>query len=68
MKILEPYMVNEMQLLKKITIDILNKTDEEVCQADYDDFYSVANETAWQTILTYNPKKNVNIIHIYISV
>lgn len=47
MKMLEPYMRNNMQHLKKMTRSILSKTGEEIYDLDYDDFYSIANETAW---------------------
>lgn len=41
MKMLEPYMRNNMQHLKKMTRSILSKTGEEIYDLDYDDFYSI---------------------------
>ena len=41
MKMLEPYMRNNMQHLKEMTRSILSKTGEEIYDLDYDDFYSI---------------------------
>lgn len=51
MKMLEPYMRNNMQHLKEMTRSILSKTGEEIYDLDYDDFYSIANETACRALI-----------------
>lgn len=69
MKMLEPYMRNNMQHLKKMTSSILSKTGEEIYDLDYDDFYSIANETAWKTIMTYNSARKCKYdTYLYASI
>lgn len=41
--VLEPYCENDMKRLKRISRSIFMKLNESLSNADYDDFYSVAN-------------------------
>ena len=45
LSIIEPYCENDMQLLKKISKSIFMRFREPLSEADYLDFYSVANMT-----------------------
>ena len=55
--ILQPYCENDMQQLKRISRAIFTKLGEPLTEADYDDFYSVANMTLWQAYKSYDPDK-----------
>lgn len=59
LKMLQPYCDNNMQLLKKISKSIFLKMNEQLVQADYDDFYSVANMTLWLAYGNYSPDRGV---------
>lgn len=58
-KLIEPYIANEMQRLKKITNRLIS-TYGGVSNFMYDDFYSIANEQLWRAVITYDEKKNDN--------
>lgn len=53
-KLIQPYLNNNMTLLKKITKNILNSIGIKINEVDYDDFYSIANMTLWQAIVEYD--------------
>lgn len=53
-KLIQPYLNNNMTLLKKITKNILNSIGIKINKVDYDDFYSIANMTLWQAIVEYD--------------
>lgn len=52
--VLEPYCKNNMRLLKNISRSIFLRFNEPLTEADYDDFYSIANITLWQCYNSYN--------------
>ena len=52
---LEPYCEDGMRLLKRISNSIFRRFNEPIARADYDDFYSLANETLWKAYNAYNP-------------
>ena len=52
--ILQKYSKNDMQLLKRISRSILSKMNDDLSDMDYDDFYSIANETLWKACETYS--------------
>ena len=58
--ILEPYCENDMRLLKSISNSIFRWFNEPITNADYDDFYSLANETLWKAYNAYNPDMGVS--------
>ena len=51
--ILELYCKDNMQLLKKLSKSIFLRLNEPLTEADYDDFYSIANMTLWQCYNSY---------------
>jgi len=57
--LLQPYCENEMKLLKRISKSIFMKFNEPISNADYDDFFSIANATLWQAYQSYDPDKGV---------
>lgn len=57
--ILEPYCEDDMRLLKRISNSIFRRFNEPLAEADYDDFYSLANETLWKAYNAYNPNMGV---------
>lgn len=57
--VLEPYCENDMKRLKRISRSIFMKLNESLSNADYDDFYSVANLVLWQAYNSYDPKMGV---------
>lgn len=57
--LLQPYCENEMKKLKRISKSIFMKFNEPISNADYDDFYSIANATLWQAYQAYDPDKGV---------
>lgn len=58
--VLQPYCENDMQLLKRISKSIFSKFNEPLTQADYDDFYSIANLTLWQAYNSYDPDMGIS--------
>ena len=52
---LEPYCENDMRLLKRISNSIFRRFNEPIAESDYDDFYSLANETLWKAYNAYDP-------------
>lgn len=57
---LEPYCENDMQRLKRMSNAIFRRFNEPLAKADYDDFYSIANETLWKAYNAYNPDMGVS--------
>lgn len=57
--LLEPYCEDDMRLLKKISNSIFRRYNEPLAKADYDDFYSIANETLWKAYNAYDPDMGV---------
>ena len=60
LSIIEPYCENDMQLLKKISKSIFMRFREPLSEADYLDFYSVANMTLWQAYNTYSDDMGIS--------
>lgn len=60
LSILEPYCENDMQLLKKISKPILMRFREPLSEADYSDFYSIANMTLWQAYNIYSDDMGIS--------
>ncbi len=58
--VLQPYCENDMKLLKKISRSIFMRFDEPLSEADYDDFYSIANMTLWQAYNAYDSNMGVS--------
>lgn len=58
--VLQPYCENDMQRLKKMSRSIFMKFNETLANADYDDFYSIANETLWKAYNSYDPDMGVS--------
>lgn len=59
LSMLQPYCENDMKKLKKMSKSIFMKFNEPLTNADYDDFYSLANLTLWQAYNSYNPDNGV---------
>ena len=57
--VLEPYCENDMYKLKRMSRSIFMKFNEPLSNADYDDFYSVANLVLWQAYNSYDPDMGV---------
>lgn len=57
--LLQPYCENDMKQLKKMSQSIFMRFNEPLTNADYDDFYSIANMTLWQAYNSYNPDMGV---------
>lgn len=57
--VLEPYCENDMRKLKRMSQSIFMRFNEPLTNADYDDFYSVANLVLWQAYNSYDPKMGV---------
>lgn len=57
--LLQPYCENDMKLLKKVSRSIFMKFNESLSNADYDDFYSLANLTLWKAYNSYDPDMGV---------
>lgn len=60
LSILEPYCENDMQLLKRISKSIFMRFREPLSEADYSDFYSIANMTLWQAYNTYSDDMGIS--------
>ena len=57
--VLEPYCENDMYKLKRMSRSIFMQFNEPLTNADYDDFYSVANLLLWQAYNSYDPDMGV---------
>lgn len=57
--LLQPYCENDMRQLKKMSRSIFMRFNEPISNADYDEFYSIANMTLWQAYNSYNPDKGI---------
>lgn len=60
LEILQPYCENDMRLLKRMSKSIFLRFNELLTEADYDDFYSIANITLWQACQTYNSDMGIS--------
>lgn len=60
LSLLQPYCENDMKKLKQMSRSIFMRFNESLTNADYDDFYSIANITLWQAYNSYNPDMGVN--------
>ena len=58
--ILQPYCENDMQRLKRISKSIFMRFNELLAESDYDDFYSIANETLWKAYNSYDPDMGIS--------
>lgn len=58
--VLQPYCINDMKLLKRISHSIFVKFNEPLTKADYNEFYSIANMTLWQAYKSYKPDGGIN--------
>lgn len=58
--VLQPYCDDEMRMLRSISRSIISKFKERLTDADYDDFYSIANITLWQAYNSYNPDMGIS--------
>lgn len=58
--VLEPYCKDNMRLLKKLSKSIFLRLNEPLTEADYDDFYSIANMTLWQCYNSYSSDKGAS--------
>lgn len=57
--VLRPYCENDMKQLKRMSRTIFMRFNEPLTNADYDDFYSIANITLWQAYNSYDPEMGV---------
>ena len=57
---MQPYCENDMKKLKRMSRSIFMRFNEPLTNADYDDFYSIANITLWQAYNSYDPDLGVN--------
>ena len=60
LEVLQPYCENDMRLLKRISKSIFMRFNEPLTEADYDDFYSIANMTLWQACQTYDSNMGIS--------
>ena len=60
LEVLQPYCENDMRLLKRISKAIFLRFNEPLTEADYDDFYSIANMTLWQACQTYDSNMGIS--------
>ena len=60
LEVLQPYCENDMRLLKRISKSIFLRFNEPLMEADYDDFYSIANMTLWQACQTYDSNMGIS--------
>ena len=60
LSLLHPYCENDMRKLKRMSRSIFMRFNEPLTNADYDDFYSIANITLWQAYNSYDPDLGVN--------
>lgn len=57
--LLQPYCENDMKKLKQMSQSIFMKFNEPISNADYVEFYSLANMTLWQAYNSYNPDMGI---------
>lgn len=60
LSMLQPYCENNMKKLKTMSKSIFRRFNEPLTEADYDDFFSLANLTLWQAYNSYDPSMGVN--------
>ena len=58
--VFEPYCKNDMRLLRSISKSIFLRLGESLTEAEYDDFYSIANITLFQAYNSYNPDMGIS--------
>lgn len=54
LSLLQPYCENDMRQLKRMSRSIFMRFNEPLTNADYADFYSIANITLWQAYNSYD--------------
>lgn len=57
--VLQPYCENDMRQLKRMSRSIFMRFNEPLSNADYDDFYSIANLVLWRAFNCYDPNTGV---------
>lgn len=57
--VLQPYCENNMRQLKRMSRSIFMRFNEPLTNADYNEFYSIANLTLWQAYNSYDPEMGV---------
>lgn len=60
LSLLQPYCENDMRKLKRLSNSIFMRFNKPLAKADYDDFYSIANETLWKAYNAYNPDMGIS--------
>lgn len=60
LSVLQSYCENDMKKLKRMSRTIFMRFNEPLTNADYDDFYSIANITLWQAYNSYDADKEVS--------
>ena len=60
LSVLKPYCENDMHLLKRISKSIFMRFSESLSEADYSDFYSIANMTLWQAYNIYSDDMGIS--------
>lgn len=59
LSLLQPYCENDMKKLKRMSRSVFMRFNEPLANADYADFYSIANMTLWQAYNSYDPETGV---------
>lgn len=57
--LLQTYCENDMKKLKRMSRSVFMRFNEPLTNADYADFYSIANITLWQAYNSYDPEMGV---------
>lgn len=60
LSLLHPYCENDMRKLKRMSRSIFMRFNEPLTNADYDDFYSIANMVLWQAYNSYDPDRDIS--------
>lgn len=60
LSLIQPYCENDMKKLKQVSKSIFMRFNEPLTGIDYDDFYSIANETLWKAYNSYDPDSGVS--------
>lgn len=60
LSLLQPYCKDDMRLLKRVSKSIFLRFNEPLTEADYDDFYSIANMTLWQASNSYSADMGIS--------
>lgn len=59
LSLLQTYCENDMKKLKRMSRSVFMRFNEPLTNADYADFYSIANITLWQAYNSYDPEMGV---------